>query len=90
VSLDGMTVKGKIASLKPTIEVSDTAVGQISGELLTKIFDTAAEMFIVPQLNIFGEKGFQLPVVKHVNFIRPNITFDAHALCVTTDVEYSA
>jgi len=85
-----MTITGKIANLTPTIEVTDSAVGPISGPALTFVFGIAAKQFIVPKLNEVAQKGFPIPMIKHVTFVNPSLSFDTHALCLATDVKYSA
>ena len=88
VVLEAMTIKGKISNISPKIEVIDSAVGPISGSSLTFIFGIAAKQFIIPKLNEVGQKGFPIPMLKHVKFNNPSLSFDAHALCLTTDVQY--
>jgi len=89
VAIDGMTVKAKICKLSPTIKVTDSAVGVISGPVLTLVFNLAAKLFIVPKLNQVGQAGFLLPMIQHIRLINSKLSYNTHALCLTTDVQYS-
>lgn len=86
--LDATSIKGKVIKLTPEIKVTNSSVGVVSGAALTAMFKIISAQYIVPQLNVIGERGFSLPMIKHVQFMNVNLTTMDHCLCVTGDLKY--
>jgi len=84
--LNGTVIQGHIERIKISFKVIDSVVGNIS--TLPTIF-SGVKQTVLDMLNEFGQKGFPLPVIKHVELISPGLTLESHALRLTTDIKYS-
>lgn len=89
VSVVNETIHAKIDKLSLKLTAGKSAIGPIDDTALQFLIDTALTLYIEPQLNALGQKGFPLPVTGEIKFINTNISFDKDTIIIGTDLSYT-
>nr|ARV86003.1 bactericidal/permeability-increasing protein 2 [Sinohyriopsis cumingii] len=88
VSVAMEKIYGKVNDIKLAINVTDSAVGDISSVVLQIIIDQVLKSYLIPTLNDIGQKGFPLPVFDGVSFVNSNLILMQDVILVGTDIQY--
>lgn len=89
VSVVNETIHAKIDKLTLKLTAGKSAIGPIDQTALQFLIDTALTLYIEPQLNALGKKGFPLPVTDDIKFINTDITFEQDTIIIGTDLKYT-
>lgn len=89
VSVVNETIHAKIDKLSIVLKAGKSAIGPIDDAALQFLVDTALTLYIEPQLNALGQKGFPLPVTDEIKFVNTKISFDTNTIMIGTDLKYT-
>ncbi|XP_025114932.1 bactericidal permeability-increasing protein-like [Pomacea canaliculata] len=87
-SLSNDMIMGKILSTRINVGVQSSVIGPLDASNINTVVQSAMELFIVPQLNEVGSRGFPLPKVDNIKFVNSELRILQGALMVATDVQY--
>ena len=85
-SVNNQNITANVTSIVPRVTVTDTQVGNISGEHLTLIFKIVSNSFIIPKFNELGAEGLPLPGSKQFAFENPSFDLVENAIVFGTDL----
>lgn len=89
-TFDGMTLKATVSRFDEKISVVSSSIGPVPEILLEFFFNNAKKLFIIPQLNNVGSKGFPLPHVDHVQFVNTSLQLMSNCVSLRSDIQYNA
>lgn len=83
------TVHATFAQIKATLV--NSAIGDISGSIaLIELFlKTFAEKIIIHEINVYGDKGFPLPIIDGIELTNTKVTSGKHFNLIATDFKYT-
>ncbi|KAK7114266.1 bactericidal permeability-increasing protein-like [Littorina saxatilis] len=82
-------VKGNISGSSFKVAVKESAVGPLSSKVMNTMVGLAMKLFIIPEINKQGEKGFPLPVTGDIKFLNTQLHILQDALMIGTDLQYT-
>ena len=89
IYLNNSVIKGKVVKFTSAITVTESHIGPISSLILNAVLKLAANFYIIPKLDMVGERGIPIPVLKNVRFTNTQLHLESHGLRIATDVVYS-
>ncbi len=88
-SVHDQKITAKVSSFTPSVTVTNTEIGRISGPALTSVFQILSDIFIIPKLNELGAEGLPLPGSKQVAFENPSLNLVENAIMLGTDLVWN-
>nr|AFQ02695.1 bactericidal permeability-increasing protein/lipopolysaccharide-binding protein [Anadara broughtonii] len=88
ISIRNGTVYGKMKNLDIGISIVDSAIGGIDGQFLQHAVNGVIKLFVEPQLNAAGRRGYEIPIIMNLRVANTKMTLMENTLIVGTDIEF--
>ncbi|ELT87829.1 hypothetical protein CAPTEDRAFT_224086 [Capitella teleta] len=82
-------IVASVETMKPTLKVIDSSIGEIPSDALTGAFQFASDFFVKNKINDVLKEGIALPDIDNVEYVNPSLILMKGAVCLTTDVRYA-